>query len=73
MRRNKKKSRITLEVNVKILAFFLILLFIVLQQETNSLSNTLSQTYHPEVKLISNLKSFVTLFNNIMSYFKVVS
>ncbi|MGF7038572.1 hypothetical protein M2273_001813 [Mucilaginibacter lappiensis] len=61
-----------LELPIKTSIFFLILFVLVFQQEARGLSSTIINPFHPELKLISDFKSFITLFNSIVSYFKGV-
>jgi hypothetical protein len=72
MRRKKKEAMRALELYIKTSVFFLILLTIAFQQEAQELSNNITHISHPELKLIAGFKSFITAFNNIVSYFKGV-
>lgn len=68
--KRKKKPLIILELPIKTAIFFLILFIMVFQQETRELVDMVPNAHHIDLKLFTNFKSFVTLFNNIVLYFK---
>lgn len=70
--KNTKKALKILELPIKTAIFFLILFVLIFQQENRELAGALPESYHFELRFISDIKSFVTLFNNIVSYLKGV-